>query len=290
MSTMRQRAQPGDAAGDAAAPAKPAAAAAPNPVDLLVGMGVAGALMALCGLAWLARDSTALLGGGAGAASSGGLRVFTPEELKAEGSGESGGTLMLAILGEVYDVSAGQGFYAPGQGGYNCFVGRDGSRAFVTGEFEGAGLTDDVEGLAPSELEGVLGWRDFYRDEARYPTVGVLSGRYYDVSGARRPGVLDAYEAAVAEWKAAEEATREEFPPCNSKWTQGASHVWCTSKSGGTERGWVGYPRKMHRRGSAVDSAQCVCTKDANTFVSGDNLLEVYSGCEKYADKCDTTE
>jgi hypothetical protein len=54
------------------------------------------------------------------------------------------------------------------------------------------------------------------------------------------------------------------------------------------DRGWVGYPRKMHQRGTDPTSAQCVCTKDANTFVSGDLLLEVYDGCDKLADKCDT--
>ena len=64
--------------------------------------------------------------------------------------------------------------------------------------------------------------------------------------------------------------------------------VWCTSKSGGSERGWVGYPRKMHTRGDSPDSAQCVCAKDAGTLVDGDHLLAVYAGCEKLSDTCDT--
>ena len=248
-SPMRRRAdgKQSDAAGDAAAAARTSAPAAAvgSPQDLLRGMAVGcGALLVLLGAGWLWRSgalSGLLPGGGASgetaaaAAASGGVRVFTPEQLQVEGSGGSG-RLLLAILGEVFDVSAGTDFYAEGKG-YNCFVGRDGSRAFVTGEFEGEGLTDSIDGLDPSELDGVLHWRGFYRDSDKYHAVGVLAGRYYDSTGARISGVLDVIEEKVATWKAAEAATKEAFPPCNSKWTQAAgSHVWCTSKSGGTER------------------------------------------------------
>jgi hypothetical protein len=163
-----------------------------------------------------------------------GERVWTAAELEAEGAAGSGsGRLLLAILGEVYDVSAGGRHYAAGAG-YSCFAGRDGSRAFVTGEFEGAGLTDDVAGLDPSELEGVLSWRDFYRGEAKYPRVGVLVGRYYDRGGARVTGMLERLEAAVAEAQAAEAEVKEAFPPCNSRWTQDASQVITNIKTGAT--------------------------------------------------------
>ena len=173
-----------------------------------------------------------------------------------------------------------------------------GAGAHRTAPDHGLGLDPDdlikqlsklsVDGLSPGELDGVLGWRDFYRKEDKYPAVGVLSGRYYDEAGGRRPGVLDELERTVAEWKEAEAATTAQFPPCNSKWTADASEVWCTSMSGGTERGWVGYPRKMHKRGSSPDESTCVCTEDANTFVSGDNLLEVYDGCDKLSARCAT--
>lgn len=101
-------------------------------------------------------------------------------------------------MGEVFDVTRGAQHYERA-GGYNCFAGRDGSRctlahgigavdrlnfrpgsdvrgcsAFITGEFQGPGLTDDLEGLNPEQLDGVLGWRSFYRSD--YIPVGVLVG------------------------------------------------------------------------------------------------------------------
>ena len=278
---MRQRKNNAKRGGQGGEPS--GAAATGKPGDLLFGMAVSAlVLLAVLGVVTVVRRPAASGSAGAG----GGRRVFTADELAAEGGGSSK-TLLLAILGEVYDVSAGAEYYAEGSG-YHCFAGRDGSRAFVTGEFEGAGVTDDVDGLSPGELDGVLGWRDFYRKEGKYPAVGVLSGRYYDEAGERRPGVLDELERTVVEWKEAEAATTAQFPPCNSKWTADASEVWCTSMSGGTERGWVGYPRKMHKRGSSPDESTCVCTEDANTFVSGDNLLEVYDGCDKLSARCAT--
>jgi predicted heme/steroid binding protein len=229
-----------DARGGSAGGAAGSRATPGSPGDLLRGMAAGCVLLLGVGaIVWLSRGggaSLASLGGGTGSKQgSGGPRVFTQAELQAEGSGASG-KLMLAILGEVYDVSAGTEFYADGQG-YNCFVGRDASRAFVTGEFEGAGLTNNVEGLEPGELDGILHWRGFYRDSEKYSAVGVVAGPFYDADGERVPGVLDSIEERVAEWKAAEAATKEAFPPCNSKWTQASgSYVWCTSKSGGTER------------------------------------------------------
>ncbi|KOB73978.1 putative cytochrome b5 domain containing 2, partial [Operophtera brumata] len=47
--------------------------------------------------------------------------------------------LYLAVLGSVFDVSKGAKYYAKG-GSYHYFVGKDGSRALVTGDF-----TDESE-------------------------------------------------------------------------------------------------------------------------------------------------
>lgn len=241
---MRRRTdskQPGQAAGaDSGRPdaggGSAGASTAGSPGDLLRGMSAGCVLLTTAAaVVWVSRNGVPLEMLRGDATQGGGPRVFTPEQLNEEGSGKSG-QLLLAILGEVFDVSAGTEFYAEGQG-YNCFVGRDASRSFVTGEFEGDGLTDNVEGLEPGELDGILHWRSFYRDSDKYLAVGLLAGPFYDASGARVPGVLDSIEERVAKWKAAEAATKEAFPPCNSKWTQDSgSYVWCTSKSGGTER------------------------------------------------------
>ena len=38
------------------------------------------------------------------------------------------------------------------------FSAKDGSRAFVTGQFDEAGLTDDLAGLATSDYLGLKEW------------------------------------------------------------------------------------------------------------------------------------
>lgn len=55
------------------------------------------------------------------------------------------------MLGEVFDVTKGERHYRPGQP-YAFFTGRDGSRAFTTGDFTEAGLTDDLTGLSADQV------------------------------------------------------------------------------------------------------------------------------------------
>ena len=74
------------------------------------------------------------------------VRLLTPEELKAYDGKEGSPGLYIALLGQVFDVSKGMDHYGPG-GGYSFFAAKDGSRAFVTGEFNEAGLVDDLTGL-----------------------------------------------------------------------------------------------------------------------------------------------
>ena len=39
---------------------------------------------------------------------------------------------------------------------------------------------------------------------------------------------------------------KQMFPPCNAEWTQAdGSRFWCTKKSGGVTRSWVGVPRRL---------------------------------------------
>ena len=51
---------------------------------------------------------------------------------------------------QVFDVTRGVGFYGKGSG-YAIFSGRDGSRAFVSGDFTVEGATDNLEGFKPEE-------------------------------------------------------------------------------------------------------------------------------------------
>ena len=73
-------------------------------------------------------------------------------------------------------------------------VGRDATRAFITGEFAGPGLTDDVAGLTPEELKGLWDWRSFYHKDYTY--VGKLAGRFYDAEGRPRPLLTAVREGA----------------------------------------------------------------------------------------------
>ena len=44
----------------------------------------------------------------------------------------------------------------------NFFSAKDGSRAFVTGQFDEAGLTDDLTGLATSDYLGLKEWLTYF--------------------------------------------------------------------------------------------------------------------------------
>ena len=70
------------------------------------------------------------------------VRLVTHAELARHSAAAVNATrgrpLWLSICGQVFDVTAGARHYGSG-GGYSFFTGRDGTRAFVTGEFNEAG-------------------------------------------------------------------------------------------------------------------------------------------------------
>lgn len=103
-----------------------------------------------------------------------GTRLFTKNELAAHGPNGPLKPILLSVLGRVYDVSKAEQYYGP-EGGYKFFAGVDGSRAYVTGEFNEEGLTDDLEGFSPLQVGEVDGWVKFYDDS--YTFAGKLIGR-----------------------------------------------------------------------------------------------------------------
>uniref|UniRef100_A0A7I4C991 Cytochrome b5 heme-binding domain-containing protein n=1 Tax=Physcomitrium patens TaxID=3218 RepID=A0A7I4C991_PHYPA len=84
-------------------------------------------------------------------------RIWTSAELEKYNGTNNKPPVLLSVLGNVFDVSKGWKHYGPG-GSYHHFVGRDASRAFVSGNFTDDGLTDSLEGLTPSELLGKASW------------------------------------------------------------------------------------------------------------------------------------
>ncbi|CAG0901387.1 unnamed protein product [Darwinula stevensoni] len=184
--------------------------------------------------------------------------VLTPEELALH-DGRDERPIYLALLGRIYDVSAGRKHYGPG-GSYAFFTGRDGSRAFVTGDFTDAGLTDEVSGLSVQDYRGLDEWSDFYDREYEY--IGKVVGRFYDEKGKKTK-----YAKQVERWigeafsaKEAEDEEKKVMPPCNSEWKQGQRpRVWCSDKSGGISRDWAGVPRRLYNPGGET---RCVCVKN----------------------------
>ena len=103
-------------------------------------------------------------------------------ERSHDGQGE-GAVIWLSILGEVYDVTKGAGYYKKGAG-YSVFAARDGSVPFITGNFtEEEAQKPILETLSDGELWALDDWRVFYANEERYPFIGLLLGSFYEENG-----------------------------------------------------------------------------------------------------------
>jgi len=189
--------------------------------------------------------------------------------------GNQSSTIVLGILGEAFDVSEGRKFYAPGNG-YSCFAGKDASRAFITGEFEGSGLTDNVAGLKPEQLLSLDEWRQFYHQKYLY--VGkVTGGFFFDERGEPTSGYHDLQEG-IQEGKKIKElkkAAEDQFAPCSSKWTkETGSIVWCRE----------GFPRRVTINKPRGDSyKRCACLSAEQL----DGPYEPYPGCPESAQTCE---
>ncbi|KAL9445282.1 hypothetical protein AB3S75_018301 [Citrus x aurantiifolia] len=204
-------------------------------------------------------------------------RLFTAEELALHNGTDESIPILLVILGSVFDVTKGKSHYGVG-GGYNHFAGRDASRAFVSGNFTGDGLTDSLRGLSSTEVKSIVEWREFYFRS--YTFVGKLVGRYYDNQG-NATKYLKGAEAKAArgaqllEKQKAEEAKQ---PGCNSRWSQDeGGEVWCDT----------GFPRLVQRpleiALTGKMSKRCACFLEDQLDQQG---LEVYEGCDYLAQTC----
>ena len=195
-------------------------------------VGAVLALLVSVGAAWQWRRTapTAPAVLPARFAADGTTRVYTPEELKRYVGTKAGGDarIFLAILGEVFDVSAGSGYYAAGEG-YAGFAGRDASAAFLSGDFTPAGLHDDLAGLTPVQLVEMFNWRDSTYI-TKYIPMGVVEGRFYGADGAPTAELLHVrkmVKVGIAE-KERLAAQRKLYVGCNSKWTQeDGKTLWC---------------------------------------------------------------
>ncbi|KAE8288001.1 Neuferricin Cytochrome b5 domain-containing protein 2 Precursor [Larimichthys crocea] len=211
------------------------------------------------------------------------LQLLSSRELSLYDGEEGSRGLYLAILGQVFDVNKGHKHYGPG-GAYHFMAGKDASLAFITGDFTESGLTDDVSSLSPLQVMALYDWLAFYQKD--YQFVGLLIGRFYSETGQPTEALLQA-QASLAEGqrlKAQSAAEMLRFPTCNSQWSAAeGGRVWCSTKSGGVERNWVGVPRKLFSPGSS--GVRCVCVEDPSAAEDDPNLQK-YDGCPPHADSC----
>ncbi|KAF8692965.1 hypothetical protein HU200_039328 [Digitaria exilis] len=95
----------------------------------------------------------------------------TEEELRAYDGSDPKKPLLMAIKGQIYDVTQSRMFYGPG-GPYALFAGRDASRALAKMSFESSDLTSDISDLGPFEAEALQEWE--YKFKSKYVTVGTI--------------------------------------------------------------------------------------------------------------------
>lgn len=213
-----------------------------------------------------------------------GQRVFTTSELKRYTNLKDG--LYLSILGQIFDVTKGGKHYGPGNQ-YHTFTGRDASLAFITGEFE-EDLTDDISSLSAQQVKALDDWLQFYNTNYIYK--GKLYGRYYNQDGSPTAEFYKVQEKLLAakKEKLLEEKQKRMFPPCNIEWNPDTGTVfWCTDRSGGIERDWVGVPRMLFETTNTQSTSRCACVNlDSMEYKENKAMLREYNGCEKYETKC----
>ncbi|KAG6502612.1 hypothetical protein ZIOFF_034897 [Zingiber officinale] len=99
------------------------------------------------------------------------LGEVAEEELLAYDGSDPKKPLLMAIKGQIYDVTQSRMFYGPG-GPYALFAGKDASRALAKMSFEPKDLTGDLSGLGPFELEALQDWE--YKFMSKYVKVGTI--------------------------------------------------------------------------------------------------------------------
>ncbi|XP_017082071.1 membrane-associated progesterone receptor component 1 [Drosophila eugracilis] len=98
---------------------------------------------------------------------------FTVKELRKYDGNQPDGRVLVAVNGNVYDVSKGKRFYGPG-GPYATFAGRDASRNLATFSVVANDKDeyDDLSDLSAMEMDSVREWEMQFKE--KYELVGKL--------------------------------------------------------------------------------------------------------------------
>ena len=130
-------------------------------------------------------------------------KLWTEQELSASTD------LLLVVVGEVFDVKGGEKYYE-GEEGYSCFIRKDRTRAFISGNFT-EDETSDISDLNEEQCLGIMHWLKFYRNHETYKPVGFLIGTFWDARGKPTPENL-AFQSCVARGEAAKAKERRWIP------------------------------------------------------------------------------
>ncbi|XP_058082560.1 membrane steroid-binding protein 1-like [Magnolia sinica] len=133
------------------------------------------------------------------------LGEITQEELKVYDGSDPKKPLLMAIKGQIYDVSQSRMFYGPG-GPYALFTGKDASRALAKMSFEDKDLTGDISGLGPFELEALQDWE--YKFMSKYVKVGTVKKTVPVTDGS----AVESSELPATDDSAAKPAKEGELP------------------------------------------------------------------------------
>ncbi|KAH8356214.1 hypothetical protein KR200_008291 [Drosophila serrata] len=100
-------------------------------------------------------------------------RDFTVKELRQYDGNQPDGRVLVAVNGNIYDVSKGKRFYGPG-GPYATFAGKDASRNLATFSVNSNDKDeyDDLSDLTAVEMDSVREWEMQFKE--KYELVGKL--------------------------------------------------------------------------------------------------------------------
>ncbi|KAI3458171.1 hypothetical protein Pfo_014834 [Paulownia fortunei] len=143
---------------------------------------------------------------------------ITDEELKQYDGSDPKKPLLMAIKGQIYDVSQSRMFYGPG-GPYALFAGKDASRALAKMSFEDKDLNGDLTGLGVFELEALQDWE--YKFMSKYVKVGTVKTTVRVSDGAAEGQTTEAAESEAS--KPAEAADSDVAKPAEDGPSEGAA-------------------------------------------------------------------
>ncbi|KAE9590222.1 hypothetical protein Lal_00027886 [Lupinus albus] len=99
------------------------------------------------------------------------LGEITEPELRPYNGSDPSKPILMAIKGNIYDVSSARNFYGPGSP-YTMFTGKECSRALALLSFKPGDINGNLEDLDESDLAVLEDWE--YKFMEKYPKVGQL--------------------------------------------------------------------------------------------------------------------